>query len=700
MSILVQNDVASEVNEKIEQALKQDAESLSLANLCLRDLPSSLFSLQSVRNLDISDNPIGDLPVELAALKSLESLTANDCGLLKVPAWLKDCPSLKRLTLSTNLISELNLEPNQLQNIEALDLSHNLLTVLPDWLSELGSLREFDVSFNYIIRPPEIISEWLRERQPNKFPKSDKWFSLIDPLASYGEKQSGKPGMGSDAYLQKSILKIRESIKELEIPKLEKLFDRYKDATCAQLSYSIDGASTQVKKEISEHMEPLISALPNFWNTTREQAVEQMNERWSNAESEVGTKTKEHQKEVEQITEKFSTCIDDRKRRDTDEVSDLIKDSSCQDLIKDSSCQIKMKIQNFLNKARELCRDREIACQNSDRAFEKYCDELLNEIHSVDDEEQKKIKSIATQKNESFTQTCEATIEKIVDPVKLQVADDKKISIQYLDDCTQVVLSSWEHLSKSLKSQEPMQGLLLRRFWVNKKSFRESIKEVQSQAENQLSSDCNNTISNLNKVTRQNLSDTCERYKSTSQTGLNEALDQLKTNHLDKESHFENNFEVHYTKVKETTKTAISKIKKLEFKWKKFITSIGSEVTLPDAYNNLWDYLSEKTSNNREVYIHTLSRMERLAAEIMVQEGRVIIDVDENGCRKLEPCWSLQSVAETIPSLEQHLKWNKLPKRLLRLLRNICLPIWTLAYFLRNRGSQVTRSKSERPMDK
>ena len=688
MSILAQNDVAPEVNEKIEEALKQEAESLTLANLYLRDLPSTLFSLQSVRNLDISDNPIGELPAELTTLKSLESLTANDCGLIKIPAWIKDCPSLKRLTLSTNLISELSLEPIQLQNIEALDLSHNLLVELPDWLSELESLREFDISFNYIIRPPESILKWMRERQPNNLLTFDKLIPLTDPLAKYDEMKNGKPEKSSDPPSQKTILQLRESINEREIPKLKKLFDRYKDATCAQLSHSIEGTSTQVKKEISGQMEPLISKLPNFWNTTREQAVEKMNERWSNAESKVGIKTKEYKKEVVQITEKFSTCIDDRKRDDTKKVSDLIEKSPS---------KIKMKIQSLRNNAMELCRDRKNTCQNCDRAFEKYCDNLLNEIRSVDDKEQINIKSIAEQKNESFTQTCKATIEKSIDPLKLQVANDKKISIQYLDDCTQVVLSSWEHLSKSLKSQDSMQASLLRRFWVNKKSFRESIDEIQLKAENQLKSVCNNTINDLNDVTRQNLSDTCQRYESTSQTGMNDTLDQLKKSHLDKESRFKNNFNNHYARVKEATEKAISSIENLGFNWKKFITSIGSEVTLPDAYNNLWEYLSEETSNNRKVYIHTLSRMERLAAEIMVQEGRVIIDVDKkDGYRKLEPCWNLQSVAETIPSLEQLLERNKLPKWLSRLLRSIVLPIWTLVFFLRNRGSQVTRSESDR----
>ena len=684
MSKLTLNDPISEINEKIEQALKQEAESLSLANLCLRKLPSSLFSLHSVRNLDLSENPLVELPIELTALKSLETLTVNDCGLIEIPAWVGDCPSLKKLTLSMNFIPELGLEHSQLQNIEELDLSHNLLVEIPDWMPELESLTEFDISFNYIIDIPENILTWLQDRH-----------------AKYDEVYRGIPKKNSVRSLQKAIIELRESIGEREIPKLKRLFDRYEHATCSEMMRLSDSTCTQVEKEISAKLEPLITALPESWRNTGNKARKEMDNRWSTAKSEIKIKTNEHKNNLSQIRREFSTYINEQKSEDVKEISILIDGDPS---------KIKLYKQKRQKKIGEWCIDSKNKCENYDEDYKLCGNRLHKETCDEDAKQEQQLKTSGEEKNDTFSRTSNTTIGKIIEPVKLQVLNERKVTIQYLTVRLEVVASCWKFLSASLKKHKNVIGTKVsaffdllpfpfpdlnlfpfakyhdsnqppvhRLFWVNKKDPRKKIEEIRIEANSHLYSFFNNTTERINDLKRQYLPEIDQRYKSANENELNDVLDLLKKSQAEKERDFNSRFD---RNVKDATIEAIDKSKS---NWEKFINSLESEVTLENAYNNLWDYLSEDES----VYIHRLSPMERLAAEIMVQEGWVNVHVDIKGWRKLETRWNLQAVVRSIPSFEELLESDQsfqwLLRRLrgrFRLIRSIFLPFWTWAFFI------------------
>lgn len=58
---------------------------LDLSRQNLQRLPATLFAITDLRLLDISDNPLGKLPISLSKLNKMQKLSALQCGLTKFP---------------------------------------------------------------------------------------------------------------------------------------------------------------------------------------------------------------------------------------------------------------------------------------------------------------------------------------------------------------------------------------------------------------------------------------------------------------------------------------------------------------------------------------------------------------------------------------------------------------------------------------
>lgn len=99
---------------------------LNLSNRNLDAVPSYVFGMNSLEELDLSHNALtGALPGEIRQLKSLKVLKVNDNLMTGVPA-----------------------EVGQLSKLEVLDLSNNQLTGLPNELGNLKNLKTFNLSGN------------------------------------------------------------------------------------------------------------------------------------------------------------------------------------------------------------------------------------------------------------------------------------------------------------------------------------------------------------------------------------------------------------------------------------------------------------------------------------------------------------------------------------------------------------------------
>ncbi|KAL6842333.1 hypothetical protein ACP4OV_027760 [Aristida adscensionis] len=97
----------------------------------LVNLPSTLGSLTSLRELRIANNRLDTLPVEIGSLKHLQILIASNNRITSLPSSIGDCESLTEVDLSSNLLAELPEAFGNLYNLKVLHLRNNGLTSLP-----------------------------------------------------------------------------------------------------------------------------------------------------------------------------------------------------------------------------------------------------------------------------------------------------------------------------------------------------------------------------------------------------------------------------------------------------------------------------------------------------------------------------------------------------------------------------------------
>lgn len=123
---------ASSTSKRLERAEKTGV--LALREQGASSLPDRVWTLRSLRSLDVGHNRLLSLPQGVGKLSSLTSLAVEGNRLKALP------PALGQLT--------------KLENLTA---SHNLLTALPDALAALARLKKLAVSHNSI----EVMRRWL-----------------------------------------------------------------------------------------------------------------------------------------------------------------------------------------------------------------------------------------------------------------------------------------------------------------------------------------------------------------------------------------------------------------------------------------------------------------------------------------------------------------------------------------------------------
>jgi RimJ/RimL family protein N-acetyltransferase len=133
-------------------------EVLYAARLKLTALPDCIGDLATLRYLDVGENPLGSLPDVLARLGNLWELHIEANGLTTLPPLP---PSLRELHARRNLIDSIPDHLAALERLELLDLRVNRLATVPDWLADLPSLRKLDLRGNPLTRRPACADRLL-----------------------------------------------------------------------------------------------------------------------------------------------------------------------------------------------------------------------------------------------------------------------------------------------------------------------------------------------------------------------------------------------------------------------------------------------------------------------------------------------------------------------------------------------------------
>ena len=136
-------------------------ETLDLSSLGIKILNGAdLIGLTQLRNLDLSENELSELPQELIQLRKIENLDISN-NLFKVyPKPISNLKSLKTLDVSYNLLEQVESLTNS--NLENINFFHNNIKTFPRALTSLKKIRILNFGFNYIEKIPEEVSSWRR----------------------------------------------------------------------------------------------------------------------------------------------------------------------------------------------------------------------------------------------------------------------------------------------------------------------------------------------------------------------------------------------------------------------------------------------------------------------------------------------------------------------------------------------------------
>jgi internalin A len=147
----------SQVESRIQNALRNGATSLILSNSDLREFPQSLRYFTRLQRLNLSNNYLTTLPEWIAELKNLEELILFGNSLAQLPDALGQCPRLRCLSLSNNHLTTLPVSLAASTELQELYLAANAFSEFPESLTGLPKLRVLTLGHNDIETLPESI---------------------------------------------------------------------------------------------------------------------------------------------------------------------------------------------------------------------------------------------------------------------------------------------------------------------------------------------------------------------------------------------------------------------------------------------------------------------------------------------------------------------------------------------------------------
>jgi len=149
--------------------------------------PNSIFSLTTLKFIDLSHNNIITLPEGIQSLESLEWLNLRYNNLMEIPSSIGALTNLKVLDLKHNKISNLPTTISNLTSLELLNLHGNQFNIIPLALKDLPSLKTLKLGLNNL----KSIPEWIKNLHSLKklglggnkaLSKFQEWIEFLPPL--------------------------------------------------------------------------------------------------------------------------------------------------------------------------------------------------------------------------------------------------------------------------------------------------------------------------------------------------------------------------------------------------------------------------------------------------------------------------------------------------------------------------------------
>ncbi|XP_019626681.1 PREDICTED: uncharacterized protein LOC109471766 [Branchiostoma belcheri] len=134
---------------------------LDLSNKSLKEIPQAVFLIEELEILDVSDNPVGSIPVNIASLANLKEMRVAGCPITEVSGTIKECKYLSKVDFSRNpLMATVTLPATmmRLRYLEYVSLCSCSLSSLPDNLTLLPTVETIDLSKNALSTLPADMS--------------------------------------------------------------------------------------------------------------------------------------------------------------------------------------------------------------------------------------------------------------------------------------------------------------------------------------------------------------------------------------------------------------------------------------------------------------------------------------------------------------------------------------------------------------
>ncbi len=127
---------------KINQHQPHNFISLDISSMGLPELPSTVFALQSLRELNLDYNKLVDLPSTVSGLRHLQILTIRNNHISFLPDEIGDLSNLKILDFGGNAIKKLPDSITSLSQLQKMDFSENFLETLPTNIGNMKAMVE------------------------------------------------------------------------------------------------------------------------------------------------------------------------------------------------------------------------------------------------------------------------------------------------------------------------------------------------------------------------------------------------------------------------------------------------------------------------------------------------------------------------------------------------------------------------------
>ncbi|XP_078663468.1 uncharacterized protein LOC144906766 isoform X2 [Branchiostoma floridae x Branchiostoma belcheri] len=134
---------------------------LDLSNKSLKEIPPAVFLIEELEILDVSDNPVGSIPVNIASLANLKEMRVAGCPITEVSGTIQECKYLSKVDFSRNpLMATVTLPATmmRLRYLEYVALCSCSLTSLPNNITLLPTVETIDLSKNALSTLPADMS--------------------------------------------------------------------------------------------------------------------------------------------------------------------------------------------------------------------------------------------------------------------------------------------------------------------------------------------------------------------------------------------------------------------------------------------------------------------------------------------------------------------------------------------------------------